>query len=110
MSRSRPSCCLSLVTSATTSPRTLAELFHSAFSSFDENTYFGIALILSAHGSVRLGQLLAKRSYVFRPITIPSHASAWLNPSRIQASSRHSANPEMAPPVQTPPTATTASP
>src|SRR5260221_6223194 len=106
MRRSRPSCCLSLVTSATTSPRTMVVLFHSAFSSVDENTYFGMALILSAHGSVRLGQSAAKPSYVVLPINIASHASAWPNPSRIYASSRYSKNPEMSAPAKTPSTET----
>src|SRR5215469_13343303 len=106
MSRSRPSCCLSLVTSATTSPRTMVELFHSAFSSVDENTYLCIALILSAHGSVRPGQIAAKLSYVLRPINIASHVSAWPNPSCIYASSRYAENPEMAAPVKTPSTET----
>src|SRR5258708_214797 len=106
MSRSRPSCCLSLVTSATTSPRTMVELFHAAFSSVEENTYFGMALILSAHGSVRLGQIFAKLSYVFRPINIASHASSWPNPSRRYASSRYAKNPEMAAPAKTPSTET----
>src|SRR6476659_2220435 len=39
MRRSPPSCCLRLVTSAATSPRTTVEVFHSAVSSFDEKTY-----------------------------------------------------------------------
>src|SRR5260370_33285097 len=106
MSRSRPSCCLSLVTSATTSPRTMVELVHSAVSSFDENTYFCMALILSAHGWVLPGQIFAKLSYVFRPINIASHASSWPNPSRRYASSRYSKNPEMPAPVKTPSTET----
>src|SRR6266851_9313539 len=106
MSRSRPSCCLSLVTSATTSPRTMVELVHSAVSSFDENTYFCMASILSAHGWVLPGQIFAKLSYVFRPINIASHASSWPNPSRRYASSRYSKNPVTPAPVKTPSTET----
>src|SRR5215469_11782800 len=102
MSRSRPSCCLSLLTSATTSPRTIVELFHTAVSSVEENTYLGMALILSAQGSVRLGQIAAKLSYVFRPINSASHASAWPNPSCIYASSRYAENPARAAPAKTP--------
>src|SRR5215467_856809 len=80
----------------------MVELFHSACSSVDENTYLVMALILSAHGSVRLGQILAKSSYVVRPINSAAHASAWPNPSRIYASSRYAENPEMAAPAKTP--------
>jgi len=43
---------ISLVTSATTSPRMIVELFHSALSSLAENTYFGIALSRAAYAGV----------------------------------------------------------
>ncbi len=66
----------------TTSPRTMVELFHSAFSSFDEKTYFCMALICRPTGGLP-GQKFAKPSYVLRPINIASHASRRPNPSRI---------------------------
>lgn len=54
----------------------MVELFHSAFSNFDEKTSFCMALILSAQGWGLPGQSFAKLSYVFRPINIASQQLA----------------------------------
>ena len=53
---------LSLVTSATTSPRSTVVLFHSGLSSVEETTYFGIALNLSANSPSSCGHTGAKPS------------------------------------------------
>ena len=73
---SPPSCCSSLVTSAATSPRMMVELFHSAISSFDEKTYFRIALRRAAYGWAPSipGNTFANLSYVVRPHSIASQA------------------------------------
>src|SRR6202162_6481605 len=47
-----------------------------------------MALSRTAHGSLLPGQILAKASYVFRPINIASQASSRPSPSRKYASSR----------------------
>jgi hypothetical protein len=44
MAMSPPFCCLSLVTSAVTSPLTIVELSQSAFSSVEEKTYLRMLL------------------------------------------------------------------
>src|SRR2546425_12752727 len=68
--------CLSLLTSSTTLPLRIVELFHSAFSSFEETTYFGMLLNLSENGSpVLAGQAEANPSYVTRPSSCASALS-----------------------------------
>src|SRR4051794_37750557 len=65
--------CLSSAARASKSAAMIVELFHSAFSSVLETTYFGIALNLSANGSPeRCGHAAAKPSYVTRPSSIAS--------------------------------------
>src|SRR3954447_12651116 len=65
--------CLSSAARASKSAAMIVELFHSAFSSVLETTYFGIALNLSANGSPeRCGHAAAKPSYVTRPSSMAS--------------------------------------
>jgi hypothetical protein len=53
---------LSFVTAATTSSRMIVQLFQSALSRVEENTYLRIALIASAYGPVCWGITSAKYS------------------------------------------------
>lgn len=48
MTTSWPSCCLSLATSAATSPLMMVELFQSARSKLDDKPYLRMLFILSA--------------------------------------------------------------
>src|SRR6266702_6347147 len=69
MTMSLPVCCFSFETSATISPLSTCELFHSSFLRVLVATCLGMLLNRSANpsGSLRLGHDAAKPSYVTRP-------------------------------------------
>src|SRR5260370_20313153 len=82
--------CFSFLTSSTTLPLRIVELFQSAFFSVWETTYLGMLLNLPENGSpLSLGQACAKPSYVTRPNSCASalrtSSSLNLSPSSLRA-------------------------